>query len=495
MPLRNLYLRIYLAIIAILTVFALVAGMLVQRLTESERGRFEVASQERAAAWAELLRHSLPPAGAARQEQADALLDWAERLRLPIALDDDSGRRIATAPFYERLERDAGVTPTQAAQAAGSGVPGSQVRGSAGTRIQLDDGRGLWVGHFRRRPPPLMRAPWQGPPGGGPGLEERPPRRHDGPPPADDRGPGHFDRLPRWLDEAGLLILLLGLLFVAVAAGSYPVARRLTRRLEGLQRGVERFGAGQLSHRVEMGGKDEIARLAESFNQAAERIERLVQSNRSLLANASHELRSPLARLKMALAMQDTVADPGRRAELQQEMSRNIRELDALVEEVLLASRLDASRERDHEPVDLLGVLAEEAARVGAQVEGEAVELRGDERLLRRALRNLLENARRYGGEDVDARLYRRVGGKSEGTGEGVDEVVVQVCDRGPGVPLEFRERVFEPFFRLPGHAERAGGVGLGLSLVRQIAQQHGGRVSVTAREGGGSCFEIRLPL
>ncbi|MBK6713829.1 MAG: HAMP domain-containing protein [Burkholderiales bacterium] len=493
---RNLYLRIYLTIIAILTVFALVGGMLVQRLTESERGRFEAASQERAAAWAELLQHSLPPATASVEQQGEALLEWADRLRLPLALDDAAGRRLATSAFYARLEEEAG----RAAGPRSSGspetvAPGSLAPSAAGVRIQLEDGRGLWVGSFKKRLPPRVHAPWdRGPPAGphnGPkpaGDGPRPPF-DAGPPPGGDPGAGWFNRLPRWLDEAGLLILLLGLLFVAVVAGSYPVARRLTRRLEALQRGVEKFGGGQLSHRVKMSGKDEIARLADSFNQAAERIERLVQSNRSLLANASHELRSPLARLKMALAMQDTVADPERRAELQQEMSRNIRELDALVEEVLLASRLDASRERDHEPVDLLGVLAEEAARVGAQVEGEAVELRGDERLLRRALRNLLENARRYGGEEVDARLYRS--GRSQGRGE----VVVQVCDRGPGVPLEFRERVFEPFFRLPGHAERAGGVGLGLSLVRQIAQQHGGRVSVTAREGGGSCFEIRLPL
>jgi signal transduction histidine kinase len=110
--------------------------------------------------------------------------------------------------------------------------------------------------------------------------------------------------------------------------------------------------------------------------------------------------------------------------------------------------------------------------------------VQAEERLLRRALRNLLENARRYGGDEVDASV-RRVG---------PDRVEMLVCDRGPGVPQAHREQVFEPFFRLPGHAERAGGVGLGLALVRQIAERHGGTVRCLARDGGGSCFVVTLP-
>jgi signal transduction histidine kinase len=108
----------------------------------------------------------------------------------------------------------------------------------------------------------------------------------------------------------------------------------------------------------------------------------------------------------------------------------------------------------------------------------------GDERLLRRALRNLLENARRYGGAEVSVELVRSSSGAE-----------VRVCDRGPGVPEALRERIFEPFYRLPGHAEQAGGVGLGLSLVRQIAQRHGGSVRCEARPGGGSIFVLALPL
>jgi signal transduction histidine kinase len=208
-----------------------------------------------------------------------------------------------------------------------------------------------------------------------------------------------------------------------------------------------------------------------------------VRSNRSLLANASHELRSPLARLKMAVSMFDH-ADPAQHEELRREIDRDIRELDELVEEVLLASRLDARSDMQPELVDLLGLLVEEAARVGVDVGGEDVQVLGEERLLRRALRNLLENARRYGGDEVSADVGTLPDGRIE----------ISIRDRGPGVPAEFRERIFEPFYRLPGHAERAGGVGLGLSLVRQIAERHGGRVRCEGREGGGTCFVITLP-
>jgi signal transduction histidine kinase len=265
------------------------------------------------------------------------------------------------------------------------------------------------------------------------------------------------------------------------------VVRRLTRRLELLKQGVEAFGAGALDQRVVADGRDEVAAVAASFNSAAARIEALVKSNQSLLANASHELRSPLARLKMAVTMLDD-APPAMQAGLKREIATNIAELDALVEEVLLSSRLDAGAVHDlAEMVDLAGVAAEEAARVQAEVAveppGAGQRVRGSERLLRRAARNLLENARRYGGGDVSVLLR-----------ETADQLELRVCDRGPGVPEAERERIFEPFYRLPGHAEREGGVGLGLALVRQIAQAHRGSVHCEPREGGGSCFVITLP-
>jgi len=278
----------------------------------------------------------------------------------------------------------------------------------------------------------------------------------------------------------------LALLALAVAAGTYPIVRRLTRRLERLQRSVERLGGGDLTARVAVEGRDEVARLAISFNDAAARIEQLVQAHRGLLANASHELRSPLARVRMGIELMHT----GNRPEIAQEIARDIAELDALIDEILLMSRLDALAPdaqalRDRfESLDLTAIVVEESVRAGAEFSGDAVVLAGDARLLRRLVRNLLDNARRYGGAaPIEVALTR-----------GDRSAVLAVSDRGPGVPEAERERIFEPFYRAQGAAETAGGVGLGLALVRSIVHQHGGSVQCLPREGGGSVFRVTLP-
>ena len=443
---KSLYLRIYLTTVVVLLLFASLSGWMFQRQIEQERGRAQSMLSERMGAWAELIQRSLPGPEASVDSQASELREWSQRLRLPLALDSASGERIAASESFLRRQAD----------------------GAPGVAIKLEDGRTLWV----------MR-PGRG--GGGPGG-----RRGDASAAGDPGGgPPPLPFLPpAWQRGIGLIVVLV-ILFIAVAAGAYPVVRRLTRRLEALKRGVEQFGEGQLAHRVAISGHDEVAAVAASFNVAAERVETLVRSHQSLLANASHELRSPLARMKMAVSMLDG-ASPDQRERLKREIDTNVAELDALVEEVLLASRLDAKSSALHaEAIDLLALAVEEAARVQAAVEGGPASVIGDERLVRRALRNLLENARRYGGSDISVSIDR----PSPDGG-----VTLRVCDRGTGVPEAMRERIFEPFFRLPGHAEQAGGVGLGLSLVKQIAERHGGRVRCEGRDGGGSCFVIDLP-
>lgn len=458
---RSLYVRIWITVIAALALFAVASSWLFQRHVAVERERIEGAAQTRAEAWADLLQRSLPPADAPRAEQSAALQDWSMRLRLPMALEDAQGQRIGASDSYLRREAEGGL---------GMRRP---------LAVRLADGRTLWLA----RPVLLRRpVPGAGPPPGmamGDGPMDPPGR----PPPGARDLQAPFPNLPGLPDGAGLAVLVV-LLFLAVAAGAYPVVRRLTRRLEALKQGVQAFGAGALDLRVDDGGQDEVAAVARSFNEAAARIEALLRSNQSLLANASHELRSPLARLKMAVSLWDEDTPPGQRERLREEIHTNIGELDALVEEVLLASRLDASREAlAQEPVDLLALAAEEAARVQASATGTPASARGDERLLRRAVRNLLENGRRYGGGELQVEV------QAAGA-----QVELRVCDRGPGVPEAFRDRIFEAFFRLPGHAEREGGVGLGLALVRQIAQRHGGSVRCEGRDGGGSCFVLSLP-
>ena len=273
---------------------------------------------------------------------------------------------------------------------------------------------------------------------------------------------------------------VLVLLALAVGVGAYPVARRLTARLERLQAGVEAHAAGNLSARVRVEGRDEVARLAESFNRAAGRIEELVGAHKALLANASHELRTPLTRIRMAVELLKTDADPKRKLDLE----RDIAELDALIGEILLASRLDAVAERAaDEEVDLLALASEECARYDhATLTGQPGTVRGDPRLLRRMIRNLLENARRHGAPPIDVRV-RDAGGSVELT----------VCDHGPGIPDADREDVFRPFRRFGG-TETSTGAGLGLALVRQIARRHGGEARYLGRVQSQSCFVVSLP-
>jgi two-component system, OmpR family, sensor kinase len=301
------------------------------------------------------------------------------------------------------------------------------------------------------------------------------------------RGPGEaLSGRPWWGRGPGGLLWILGIVALAVTVGTYPIIRRLTQRLDDLRLGVERWGEGDLSARIQESGSDELAFLAQRFNHAAERIETLIDSHKSLLANASHELRSPLARIRMGLELME----PEGSAAFRQEIQKNIAELDQLIDEILLASRLDA-RESDIgtvEPVDLTGLAAEECARASAELvpskEGEALVVQGVAKLLRRAIRNLLENARRYSSGPVTVELTRDR-----------DQAVVRVRDRGPGVPPAERERIFEPFYRLSGASERHGGVGLGLALVRSITQRHHGTVQCEEQAGGGACFTLRIPL
>ena len=306
----------------------------------------------------------------------------------------------------------------------------------------------------------------------------------------------HMPRPPQspWSRPPFGFFWTLALVGIAVALATYPIIRKLTRRLELLQNGVEKWGEGNLSIRVPDSGQDEVAFLARQFNHAAERIETLVKSHesllasqKSLLANASHELRSPLTRIRMGLELMGAPSS----AAFKNEISRNITELDQLIEEILLASRLDAC-EADLgtiESVDLIGLVAEECARVDAELEVDSagvaeLPVQGVTKLLRRAVRNLLENARRYGAGDVTVTLSKTPG-----------QAVIRVCDCGAGVPEASRERIFEPFYRLPGATERDGGVGLGLALVKSIVIRHEGTVFCENRPEGGACFVVQLPL
>jgi signal transduction histidine kinase len=301
-------------------------------------------------------------------------------------------------------------------------------------------------------------------------------------------GPAWAIRLPdnRWIVARAPgrrppvlgVVLFLGSIALVIALCAYPLVRRLTRRLERLQAGVESLGAGDLGARVVVEGKDEVAALASSFNRSAERIEELVASHKLLLANASHELRTPLSRIRLGVELLKQDADSKRRADLE----RDIAELDALIDEILLSSRLDAVKRLDaREEIDLLALAAEEGARYEhCSVTGTPVLVLGDRALLRRLVRNLIENAQRHGAPPIEVDVRNR----------GADAVIT-VSDGGAGVAEADRERIFSPFFRI---GRTAAGTGLGLTLVRQIARQHGGEATWVGTPARPSAIGVTLP-
>jgi two-component system, OmpR family, sensor histidine kinase RstB len=415
---KRLYLQFYLTIVASLFVVVLTAGAL---------WRFAAATQPVSQAFAmagELLAVAVAPANAPPEDQQRALARIAARLRTDATLFAPSG--------------------TEPIASVGRRVPSPGDRRDAGGWL-YDASGSAWA----------LKLPddrW---------LVARVSAGHSHP-------------------AFGLVMFLGGIAF-AVGIGAFPVVRRVTRRLERLQAGVESLGAGDLAARVKVEGRDEVARLAESFNAAAARIESLVGAHKMLLANASHELRTPLARIRMGIELLKGQVDAQRKTELK----ADIVELDQLIDEILLASRLDtvADLEIDEE-IDLLALAAEECARYDhCTLVGTPVVVRGDPRLLRRMIRNLLENAAHHGKPPIAVTVHA-----------GGAQAVLEVCDAGSGIAAAERPRLFEPFHRVAGTAA-TGHTGLGLALVRQIARRHRGDVTYGASDRPTSCFTVVLPI
>ena len=282
----------------------------------------------------------------------------------------------------------------------------------------------------------------------------------------------------------GVAALLLSLL------GAWLIVFRITRPLKALQQAARKVGAGETPARLDEGGPTELATVARAFNQMSADLEQIDQDRALILAGISHDLRTPLTRLRMGIEM---AADEG----LREGMTADIEEMDKTIGQFLDFARSEGGEaQQDVDVAALLAELAAQYRRRGFDVQlattlglpspgtNPAATLPVRPQSLRRAVSNLIDNALRYAGGQSPVEVALSPGGNEFG---------VEVRDRGPGIPPEDAERMKRPFARLEGARTNAAGAGLGLAIVDRIARSHNGRLELLARQGGGLIARLVL--
>ncbi len=353
-------------------------------------------------------------------------------------------------------------------------------------RVTVTNARGRWreviplLGNLR--PPPEGGPDGGGPEGGGPPGFRSPDNWYD----VTVRLPDGDQIIFRTLaPQPGpplpkQIFINLGLLTALLAFVLYLMTRNITRPLSDLARAADAVGRGEHQLLPERGAK-ELRDATHAFNTMQERLRRYLDSRTRVVAAMSHDLRTPLTRLRLRAEALDDDSERNRFVADIDEMSR------------MVAGALNLFKGlNDEEPAkkvivdDLLAAIQQEFAELGVRfaIEGHSdAPILGKEQSLKRCLSNLLNNAVKYGGSNVIAHV-------SDG-----DELIIAIRDEGPGIPPEDIERVFEPFYRVEASRNRdTGGTGLGLSIARDIAQAHGGSIVLRNRAEGGVEAIVRLP-
>ena len=305
---------------------------------------------------------------------------------------------------------------------------------------------------------------------------------------------GEYDRL--WQGEVGTLLTLLPLSLLVAGMGGLFLTERALHPVHQVTQAAAQIGAEDLSRRLEVRGRDELAELAETFNGMIARLEAAFEQQRRFTADASHELRTPLARIKLStsMALADEQSPEEYRTALRiTDQAADV--MDRLIQRLLLLTQADAGQlpiERSR--LDLGDVLQEAAAvacvgpaPLTLELPPEPIEIDGDADHLCRVFVNLLENALRHTPAEGQVTLWARAVG---------DAAVVRVTDTGEGIPPEHLPHVGERFYRVDAaRARRTGGCGLGLAISRTIVQAHGGRFSIASEVGRGTVVAVSLPL
>lgn len=299
----------------------------------------------------------------------------------------------------------------------------------------------------------------------------------------------HRGNVIRWFLQPEIHLTVLAVL----TALSYAFARYLTHPVRKLQTAVEAFGRGDFRSRVRSTRKDEIGQLARTFDRMADRIETLLDAERRLLLDISHELRSPLTRLSLAAELARSGEDTGRYLD---RIDKEAERLNALVGELLQVTRAEGDESRlRQDKVDLdalvssvVGDVRIEAEQRQCRVEwdgGKPVEVSGDAELLRRAIENVVRNAVRYTDPGTAVLVWIT---------RSKDQALIRIRDHGPGVPADELGRIFDPFYRIdPARNRVSGGAGLGLSIARRAIELHRGKIRAE-NANPGLLVEISLP-
>jgi signal transduction histidine kinase len=303
--------------------------------------------------------------------------------------------------------------------------------------------------------------------------------------------------LQQSLDRMRAVLLVAFPLLVAALAGvTWRVVGATLRPVEALRAGAAEISAGEVS----AGGRpaklpvpdshDEIHRLATTLNDMLDRLDAARARQRAFVADAAHELRSPLANMRTQIEVAQHLGDRTDWPEVAADLLADTQRLARLVDDLLLLARADDARVRDRavEPVELGGLLHAVAERyppdLVSVVDSDAAWTEGEPEALRRAVANLVDNAVRHARHRVELAVA------PDGS-----QLLLTVTDDGPGIPAADRERVFDRFTRLDdARARDAGGAGLGLAIVRELVRRHGGTVRLVEADGGGLRAEIRLP-
>lgn len=282
-------------------------------------------------------------------------------------------------------------------------------------------------------------------------------------------------------------------LIAGVLALCYILARSLTAPLRSLQSVVEHFGRGDFTARSHSDRRDEVGELARTFDGMAQQIQSLLGRQRDLLRDVSHELRSPLTRLSLALQLARSGSD---RFQALDRIEREAARLNTLVGELLSLARIESGQSAlhraavrlDHMLGDVVESCSLEASSRGCRLRltSEApVTIEADEELIRRAMENVICNAVHYSPKDTEISVI---------IDQDPEAVRIRIRDFGPGVPAESLGRIFDPFWRVDQDRSReTGGTGLGLAIARHAVQAHGGRILVRNVDPGLE-VEVRLP-